>query len=258
MTDIQATKQKELKPLKAGILIVGSLYWEDTPIRRSWRECRLDAEAGFLATAPIRYGRLSESRDNTYTMVFSRGAGAGCAKVLPCRQAVSSAKDLIDEAEQLWTAERSAAKNNNRLSASWGSVGLLKRPGLELPKGFLEAWSERVSREKGYGVVPQTVDEGTLVSKSGLLNIDWPAPIDPETSTALDLILATATCPTLRGNPPSYPSPATIAEAWGRNETDRIAYFRNNRKNSITTFQDQEILAHLKLFFPALFAALSV
>jgi hypothetical protein len=57
-------------------------------------------------TAPTRYGRRSENRGNTYTMVFSCSALPGQAKVVPCSRMVRSGRDLIAEAEQLWAAEQ--------------------------------------------------------------------------------------------------------------------------------------------------------
>ena len=68
-------------PLNGGILIVGSLLWDER--REGWRRSRLDMESAELVTAPIRYGRQSETRGNTYTMVFSRGCDTGKAMVVP-------------------------------------------------------------------------------------------------------------------------------------------------------------------------------
>jgi len=156
------------------------------------------------------------------------------------------------EAEQLWTAERKCSISDGHISATWGCVALLIRPGLELPQQFLDDWAGRVSGSPDYGRVLQTADEGTLVNGRGLLEIDWPEPIDPPYPIDLDLLLATATCPCLLGSPPRYPTPAEIADAWGQNP-QQIGYFIENRANSICTFQDEEILAHLKEHFPALY-----
>lgn len=54
-------------PLTAGVLIIGSLLWDSEKERPAWRAARLDVAGAQTVTAPIRYGRLSESR---YTMVF--------------------------------------------------------------------------------------------------------------------------------------------------------------------------------------------
>ena len=78
-----------------GVLIIGSLYW-DNSIRDKWRRERLDLERRQYVRAPIRYGRRSERRGHSYTMVFSAGlreADFGTAIAVPCRS-----RDLIAEA----------------------------------------------------------------------------------------------------------------------------------------------------------------
>src|SRR5882672_9080428 len=108
--------------LTLGILAIGSLYWDDNANRQAWRNSRLDGTAEFQVNAPIRYGRKSETRGDTYTMVFSRSCPLGHAKVIRCRNLVASTDDLIAEAEHLWAAERSARQSNQHISTSWGAV----------------------------------------------------------------------------------------------------------------------------------------
>jgi len=177
-------------------------------------------------------------------MVFSRGCPPGAAKVLPCRNLVNSEKDLIAEAEYLWTAERLSDRANHRISAAWGCVALLVRSEAQIPANLLKSWASRVRSEPGYGAVPQADGEGTLVTDTGLLQIPWPSLAGAEGRPLdLDLLLATATHPTLEGAPPSYPSPKAIAAA---NAEDNTRYFQNNREHSIRTFQDEEILEAAK------------
>jgi hypothetical protein len=183
-------------------------------------------------------------------MVFSRGCAPGQARVIRCKRSVSSPKDLTAEAEHLWSAERFADDSNGHISADWGCVALLVRPGSEIPQEFLDAWAERVSREQDYGSIPQTSDEGTLVDESGVLHIAWPELKGCQSPVPLDLLLATATRPKLQGNPPTYPSPKMIADAWGKDTNDQFSYFRNNRACSILTFEDQTILDQLRRDFP--------
>jgi len=64
--------------LKGGVIIVGSLIWEDhlkaedrDNIRRNWRRVNL-IDNSSPSKVPIRYGRKSQSRDDTYTMIFSK------------------------------------------------------------------------------------------------------------------------------------------------------------------------------------------
>lgn len=230
--------------LNAGILIIGSLLWDDE--RRAWRDARLEMGLAETVMAPIRYGRLSgKRRGHTYTMVFSRLCQAGQAKVVRCSHTVSSAENLIAEAEQLWKAEQPNAEAG-RIAASWGCVALLCNPERKIPEDITKAWATRVSREPDYGNVPQTEDEGCLVSKAGLLQIPWPCLAEGGTAVTLDLLLATANDPTLTGTPPSYPKVETIADAWNAAASEHAEYFWKNAEGAIRTFQDDEIRARLR------------
>src|SRR5437899_2952284 len=110
--------------LDAGILIIGSLLWDKE--RQQWRNERLDCNQSELVSAPIRYGRLSgKRRGHTYTMVFSRSAPAGHARVVRCSHAITSADDLITEALRLWEAEELSENTGRIANAKWGCVALL-------------------------------------------------------------------------------------------------------------------------------------
>jgi hypothetical protein len=139
--------------LKIGVVVVGSLDWEskdygpafqreldDTERRQidrrtRWRRERLrgDAASEFLVHAPIRYGRKSSSRGNTFTMVFSPEC-ANClatAKAIRCNADVSTIGELVAEAEALWGAESSDAQPG-QISAQWGCVAIVA------PEDFLD------------------------------------------------------------------------------------------------------------------------
>jgi hypothetical protein len=230
-------------PLNAGILIIGSLLWDER--RRPWRDARLDMTSAQTASAPIRYGRLSESRGNTYTMVFSRLCEAGHAKVLRCTRSVSTPADLISEAEALWKAEQSSA-DPGRIAADWGCVALLCNPERQVPEDLLKAWAERVEREPNYGRVSQTQEEGRLISEDGLLNIDWPRLVEGDVAVPVDLLLVTANDPRINATPPNYPPVETIADAWNAAASRHAEYFWRNAESGIRTFQDDEIRARLR------------
>jgi len=53
-------KRSETMALNAGILIIGSLLWDEK--RQEWRNARLDRRSQKTVAAPIRYGRLSGKR----------------------------------------------------------------------------------------------------------------------------------------------------------------------------------------------------
>lgn len=228
--------------LRAGILIIGSLLWD--PRRQAWRDARLDMASSEAVTAPIRYARASEGRGNTYTMVFSRLCEVGQARVVCCASTVSSGEDLIAEAEHLWAAERNWTVERS-ISAGWGCVALVRNPDRDIPRPILTRWANRVSEERNYGNVPQTPEEGLLVSDDGLLQIPWPRLTESNEPVALDFLLATATHPTLAGMPASYPSVDTIANAWNADRDSHVEYFWRNVDSGIRTFQDDAIRERL-------------
>jgi len=235
----------ERKPLSIGVLIIGSLYWDER--RQTWREARLNMGESFNVPMRIRYGRLSTGRDNTYTMVFSGQAGEGQAKVVRCRQDIVNAADLDVETNELWAAERNM-KADGSIASDWGCVALLCNPASKVPAAFTDAWAARVRAVSGYGGIPHVPGEETPVSAAGLLKVPWPVVAGTNGSVPLDLLIATANHPTLAGDPKSYPSPKMIADAWLTKEAvknDRVAYFRNNVANGINTFEDADIAALL-------------
>lgn len=230
--------------LKAGILIIGSLLWDKD--RQGWRDARLDMNQSELVSAPIRYGRRSgKRRGGTYTMVFSRSAPTGHARVVRCSHAITSAGDLITEALKLWEAEE-LSLNSGRTASGWGCVALLCNPDRKTPADLLKAWAERVEREQGYGSVSQAADESPLISKDGILQIDWPRRVEGGAAIDLDLLLVTANDPTLTGTPLAYPSVETMVDAWNDADQEHAGYFWKNTDNGITTFQDDEIRAGLR------------
>jgi hypothetical protein len=228
-------------PLRVGILIIGSLLWRED--RQQWRDSRLDMNASQRVTARIRYGRKSQSWGDTYTMVLSRSCGAGCARVVPCSRGIAASEELVAEAEHLWRAEQPGVPNG-RIGANWGCVGLLCNPERQSPDDLLREWAARAAREPGYERLTQALDQGALMNMAGLLQIAWPRLVDGKEGVGLDLLLATATKPTLEGTPPSYASVQTIADAWNV-AGQHARYFWNNSDNGITTFQDDEIRALL-------------
>jgi hypothetical protein len=230
-------------PLNAGILIIGSLFWDEK--RREWRNARLDMTSVQTVTAPIRHGRLSRSRGNTYTMVFSRLCKLGHAILVNCSHEISLFDDLNAEAEHLWKAEHRKAKPC-RIAEDWGCVTLLFNPERQIPKNILKGWAERVGREPDYGNVTQTHEEGHLVSADGLLRIDWPRLVESGAPVQLDLLLATANDPNIRSTSSFYPPVDTIVNAWNVDTENHVEYFWKNRDNGISTFLDDELRKRLR------------
>jgi hypothetical protein len=123
---------------------------------------------------------------------------------------------------------------------------MLINPNRNPPEDVLMNWAARVSQVEEYGNVPQAPNEGCLVGTDGLLQIDWPSSVADGAHLTLDVLLATATHPTLAGEPPSYPSARTIADAWRTDREGNVEYFRENQRHGVTTFQDEDIRVRLK------------
>lgn len=227
--------------LRLGILAIGSLFWDDSAARQRWRET-LEDERVFV-NAPIRYGRKSSSRGNTYTMVFSSSAGVGQARVLSAGP-ITSADGLVEQAIALWTAEKNGNNSNESISANWGCVVLCTNPSSNVPESLLEKWSERVGKEiTNYRNFTTAENERGFVTETGRLDISWPLRPNGE-KLEFDLLLATANYPFELGEPGSYPTTQEIADAWIA-KPQFANYFVCNREHGICTFQDREIAEFL-------------
>lgn len=233
-------------PLNVGVLIIGSLFWDPEQNRPAWRGARLDMATAQTVTAPIRYGRRSgRNRGDTYTMVFSRLAEPGHAKVVQCTRQVSTPDDLIAEAQALWKAEKPSA-DAGRIAAEWGCVAVLCNPERTIQEEIVKGWAKRVAEEPDYGNVSQTIEEGQLIDKGGLLNINWPELVDGGEPVELDLLLATANDPQITATSRGYPTVEAIADAWNAAARRHAEYFWRNAENGIHTFQDDAIRALLR------------
>jgi hypothetical protein len=221
--------------LRAGILIIGSLFWDHDGGRDRWRRWRLDADRKRIRV-PIRYGRRSPSRRNTYTMVFSplKSDDFGYGVIVGCRRRMGSAEDLMMEARWLWSAETKSVPSTEgvepgpEVSASWGRVATLLAPDVYVPDDFLQ----RLSSAAGTG------DAELLVDDRSTLDIAWPSPSGGDMTIPYDLLLATTNRPTDKN-----PTARMIAEAWSTN--GYRDYFDNNQRAGITTFQDDDIRRYL-------------
>jgi hypothetical protein len=261
--------------LAIGVLVVGSLDWESKDygeglrrdltsedrarvVRRSrWRRERLrtDPASEYPVRVPIRYGRESVTRGHTFTMVFSPEyqARLGTAKAIRCAREVSSIKDLVAEATELWVAE-SNERHRGELSADWGCVVLVKpndfldRPDQGDRRTLLQGWAAHTSRLRSYGRLgfSQADQESAqgLVITDGRLRIAWPRVLDGS-PLPFDLLLATATNPEIGSRRLSYPSATEIAEAW-KARPEFAYYFHFNRRTGIRTADDDEIDKLLK------------
>ena len=231
---MNASQDTAASRFSLGVLIIGSLYWDSKRSERvEWRRKRLDMNRKFCVRAPIRYGRCSSTRDNTYTMVFAPSLDETCfgqAIALQCKS-----QDIVQEAECLWAAE---SNGKGGVSASWGCVGLLPNPdSARLLSEQCKRWNEFVrecgARRSNYGKLAK-INAG--VNEDGILTIPWPKLANGST-LAFDALLATANEPTNHD-----PQPSEIAGPWKTPPgKEHVYYFHKNSKNGIRTSQDDEI-----------------
>lgn len=224
--------------MRIGILIVGSLLWDKDKGRPSWREERLYPDQSVGVAVPLRYGRRSQSRGNTYTMVISPRCEPGCGVLVPCKEAVETLDGVLAEAEALWRAEQPSAAAGS-VAANWGRVALL--PNVMNPEAAKlgQEWTEAVAGTSEYRASEYEAADGTASDDCGLLNLPWQRAFS---EAGVDLLLATATKPHLEGK--QYPTLDMIADAWV-SCAERADYFWCNRANGIRTFQDPDIEARL-------------
>jgi hypothetical protein len=235
--------------MRLGILIIGSLFWDPSCPRCRWRQARFGCGEARPVRVPIRYGKKSKKRNDTYTMVFASSCSVperlGTGLVVPARAECCAPEHLLEEAEHLWAAERDV-ETVGGICADWGKVMVKANPALNPGNETLQGWRDHVeSCGASYTALPTASNEPAILDHTtGMALFDWP--MDVETETALvgfDLLLMTATKPTL--NQGQYPTPEEVAGAWRADVKGNIVYFHNNRQYGITTFEDAQIQALL-------------
>lgn len=218
--------------MRAGILIIGSLLWDNGNGRDQWRKSHLCVNLLQCVRVPIRYGRCSQfTRGNTYTMTFAPDDAMGRGVLVPCKSPMSNTDALICEAEALWQAESTNAKKGD-ISVNWGCVGALFRP-----QGTLGDWRQEW-RDYFRGKQPSVVSP---VSKDGLLCIPWPVKVSNGNEVDVDVILATATKAECK-----IPTPEQVADAWIDKNNGHESYFFENVRCCIRTPDDGSIWRRIK------------
>ena len=236
---------------RVAILVIGSLMWDQKPHRQQWRDARLRVCNRVHLTVPIRYGRKSSTRGDTYTMVFSQlmcypeKMGMGIA--IPCARRIRCTSDLIEEAKALWAAEQPPKNDtHDAISAKWGCVGIVPNPKYSQRHVVVGEWLDEYKKNKHnrYPQLETACGEEPILGNGGILNIPWPQTEMGEYYDGADILLATATAPTICDG--KYPSPKEIAQAWKADTNKYICYFRKNRMYGIVTSEDEQIEEVLK------------
>lgn len=236
--------------LKGGILIIGSLFWQDDqdskPFhRRNWRNKQLLLKDRLHVFAPIRYGRLSKKEDNeTFTMVLSKAVEEknelGTAFVVPFKNSsIRSLKGIQNQARFLSEAEGLNDKKIVKGKKKWCAIGILFNPEIEitLKIEILNYWSSLIQKDGGFDPLEYCIHpESPIISSDGEILISWLKTVNCKNQNILDEFdFVLATCP----KPTKYPS---IEELQENIKGDKREYFYNNLSNGITTYIDNSVI----------------
>lgn len=225
---------------KGGAIIIGSLLWENKPTRIKWREVYLKSVENKKATrVKIRYGRMSRTRENTFTMILSNHQETkfGSAYILPFKEPIKNVRQLESQAFAMAGAEGLWGKDKPSLNKTWGTVGLLINPNIETSKNIKiikERWIKMYSE---YELNPSDYiieNESEIIDRNGFLNLEW-----TDEMNEFDFLIATLTVP----DPKKLLDEQIIADKI--NETGYDEYFLTNYQNGIRTFQDEKIIEKL-------------
>ena len=243
--------------LKGGVIIIGSLFWQNDldfnsgdNVRKDWRENSLDFQNKILTKLPIRYGRYSDG--NIYTMVFSTNCektkklGTGYIISLNLKlNPFDNINTIICEAKKMSKAEGMGGKFNN----SWSSMGIILNKNelnKEPKETLLKKWQEKFKSDCGGKDLNeyQIGSEKRCISPKGELQIKWPKAVNPEDNEKInefDFLFAASTKPEHKDSKQNkYPTDSEILESV-RYDNKRF-YFKNNRSCNITTHQDIKII----------------
>ena len=227
------------QPLRCGVLIIGSLFWhaDNDGRRKNWRASRLDLPAKQVASAPIRYGRRSQTWGNAFTMILDSNAADGQGLLVPCKAQICSFDQLVEEVEWLWAAEANAARSN-KFGKKWGCVGALFGQNA-IAAGIHDEWKIHFETANPLSL--------SAIGSDGKLNAPWPRAPQDEPASDFDIILGTATMPDPADE---LPSAHEIAEGWAKQDKGYERYFFENVRHGIRTHEDLEIWTALRELGP--------
>jgi len=243
--------------LKGGVIIIGSLLWQDDlntndKVRYNWRNTSLNLNEKILARLPIRYGRYSNG--DIYTMVFSTGCEKtkklGTGYVVPFKNNPIEHLDvLICEARIVAKAEGMECKFVGGANPIWAAMGILinkKKVDQKTYEQIISRWAKEFEIDGGGKDTSEyrVGKEKLSINKNGELQIHWPTSVNRGEESRIkeiDFLIAASTKPKYqqKGNT-KYPSSTQIATSVRNDLTRR--YFMNNFHYRITTFQDNSVI----------------
>ena len=235
--------------LKGGVLLIGSLFWQDyrdepsDNIRKKWRDGRLNMSGKQDVRVPIRYGRKSCKNGEIYTMVIDNSIPQekfGSTKFVPLKKkGYLHINEILDEAKELSKAEgprKNLVKGIQNGKDPWCICSILineKKLGKELANKIRVDWKRGVlstpDTHNVLDVLGSRLFEYSL-NENYELKLDWPSGLED-----FDFLLCTST----------KPDKEVQISGIAHNVFNR-PYFFANLAHGINTFQDQDIIDELE------------
>lgn len=256
-----------------GVITMGSLFWENgrnclrdkskldsngkiksvelAKYRTKWRNENLVITDAKEIQLPIRYGKQSDTRKKTYTMVFSREyLNKKCfGQIIPFRNEIDFNTNgiLEEQARKMAQAEGIKDQNDNVfLVMDWCAMALWIKP-TSIHAPFLRnEWINIVDSPNNYfrnknnqarterWATDYSVNNDAVLLNARFELIDVPI--------KCDFLLLTYTKPSS-----NYPNNAkTTATAINDEDSRYNSYLKRNIDNGIVTIDDEEIKSHLE------------
>jgi len=261
--------EEEENKIKGGVIIMGSLFWENEKncvkgkeaegrARRVWRKNNLDISKTKTIPLPIRYGRFSgkDNRENTYTMVLSRDYlnRLGTALVVPFKKPflINGKTKIREQIKNLAKVEGIQRANQKVFAKCWSAISIWINPNSQYFEQLRNYWLKNIVRNKkniyGYSGKSYEWTDGTLLDKDVQLQLSI--------VSDLDFLLCTYILPKYTDTPNyndcdrvqnmgnGYPTAEMIGKAIAASQPPYITYFAENIVNGIVTADDEEIFKY--------------
>ena len=248
--------------IKGGVITMGSLFWENgrncLPTQKAiklggkrtkWRNENLVISNSEKIQLPIRYGKKSSTRKNTYTMVFSSLAldKESHGLIIPYKEEIDFSNYLNFERQAQKLADvEGISKGDNRLRKHWGCIGIYINSGSAKVKVDIlnSYWKSLRLTDGEYAKLDPEKIRFYELEKDGdfsLLDKNYCLIPKVEINTRLDFLFFLYMKAEHRNKEKQkrYPTPQEIAEEINRSGYE--TYYKENVKSEITTFEDNDI-----------------
>ncbi len=247
--------------LRAGVLTLGSLFWEDKENsiprhrakgkeRSEWREQNLNLVEVVPISAPIRYGRFSVSKNNTYTIVLSRSYNSkgklGKVIAVPFKKEIDLTEYnnfeyqaiALGKAEGIYKITGSSL-TQKKLVLDWGCVAIWINHNSEYLGVVKKHWQILIDSQKSFGY--NSPIESFQWQDGSLLGEDYF--LDLSIDCNFDFLFCSYILPKHKDEQLNkdmhYPTPIDVASSMVT--SNYYTYFQFNRKSGIVTSDDEEI-----------------